>query len=260
MAKLYFVQINQRAKEFLKNSWEKQPNLLIGLCSAIILLLGFSFISLNPEFGVSKEGIEECLDQSNRTRNKFSAQKTYKKCLKNIDKEIAKEKKEKLVAKKKREADQKREDSEIEAQKLFLAQKYQSVVNERKKEFVDAGWDYVSSGKHYWGLAKDKVKIGKSFVILRTYYLPKYEEPLITPENYFYLNEFGRNSYKNSFKKWLIIDCDSRKKVWREKDFTNIDKDPLAALNYIFTIKYWGEPSKEGFMGYDYTNYGCSEN
>ena len=253
------MRIDQRAKDFLKNSWKTQPNLFIGVSSAIILLVGFSLISLNPEFGVSKEGIEECLEQSDRTRNKFTAQKTFKKCLKNIDKKIAKDKKENLEAKKKGEAVQKRKDSEIEAQKLFLAKKYEIVVKERKKEFIDAGWDYVSDGRHYWGLAKDKVKVGKSFVILRTYYLPKYEEPLITPENYLYLNEFKRRSYKNSFKKWLIIDCDTRKRVWREKDFTNIGKDPLAALNYIFTIKYWGEPDKKGFMGYTYTNYACSE-
>ena len=80
------MRINQRAKDFLKNSWEKQPNLFIGCSSIIIILVGFSLISLNPEFGVSKEGIEECLEQSDSTRNKFSAQKTYKKCLKNIDK------------------------------------------------------------------------------------------------------------------------------------------------------------------------------
>jgi len=243
------MRIDQRAKDFLKNSWKTQPNLFIGVSSAIILLVGFSLISLNPEFGVSKEGIEECLEQSDRTRNKFTAQKTFKKCLKNIDKKIAKDKKENLEAKKKGEAVQKRKDSEIEAQKLFLAKKYEIVVKERKKEFIDAGWDYVSDGRHYWGLAKDKVKVGKSFVILRTYYLPKYEEPLITPENYLYLNEFKRRSYKNSFKKWLIIDCDTRKRVWREKDFTNIGKDPLAALNYIFTIKYWGEPDKKRFYG-----------
>ena len=253
------MRINQRAKDFLKNSWKKQPNLFIGCSSIIIFLVGFSLISLNPEFGVSKEGIEECLEQSDSTRNKFSAQKTYKKCLKNIDKRIAKDKEEELKAKKKREADQKRKNLEIEAQKFILAKKYEIVVNARKKEFTDAGWNFVTEGTHYWGLAKDKVKIGKSFAIFRTYYLPKYEEPLITPENYFTFNRFKRYSYKNSPKKWLIIDCDTRKRIYSEEDFTNIENDPLAALNKIFRIKYWNEPSKRGFMAYSYTDYACSE-
>ena len=253
------MRIKQRAKDFLKNSWKTQPNLFIGVSSAIIFLVGFSLISLNPEFGVSKEGIEECLDQSDRTRNKFSAQKIYKKCLRNIDKEIAKEKKEKLEANKKRKEVQKRKDSEIEAQKLFLAKKYEIVVNERKQEFIKAGWDYVTEGKHYWGLAKDKVRLGKSFVIFRTYYLPKYEEPLITPENYFTFNKYKRNSFTNDPEKWLIVDCDSRKRIYSEKDFTNIDNDPLAALNTIFRINYWNKPSEKGFMEYSYTDYACSE-
>ena len=107
----------------------------------------------------------------------------------------------------------------------------------------------------------NKLKVGKSFVIFRTYYLPKYEEPLITPENYFTFRTWDRDNSRNSIKQWFVVDCENRKTAiarYSNPYFIKSEEDPLSALNSILKISSWKKPSKKGVMRYSFTNYACT--
>ena len=247
-------------KDFLQKIWETNPNLVLGTGSVILLIGGFSVSFFNPELGVSEIGIEECLDRSNRADNRFTAEKIYRRCMRNINKEIALDKKNALERKKKREEDKKKRDEEVKAQKLANKKKYKNLVDESLIKFDNSEWDFVSNGKNYYGFAKDKKKIGMYYVVFRQYFLPKYEQPLLTPENYFTFNTWDRN-WRNSITEWFVVDCENRKtSIARGSNryFIKSEEDPLSALNSILKISSWNEPSKKGNMRYDFTNYACT--
>ena len=247
-------------KDFLQKFWKTYPNLVLGTGSVIILIGGFSVSFFNPELGVSEMGIEECLDRSNRADNRFTAEKIYKRCIRNINKELALEKKNALERKKKREEDKKKRDEELKAQKLANKKKYKNLVDKSLILFDNSDWDFVSNGENYYGFAKDKKKIGMYYVVFRQYFLPKYEEPLLTPENYFTFNTWDRN-WRNSIKNWFVVDCKSRKTAIARGSnnyFIKSEEDPLSALNNILKISSWNEPSKKGKMNYTFTNYACT--
>jgi len=254
-------------KDFLKSLWKNQPNLTIGIGSAIILFGGFSIISLNPELGVSDEGIEECLDQSNRKGNRFTAQKTYKRCLKKIDKKIAQEKKDALELKKKRDEKRKKEADKKIAERNAALNKFREVVDKRKEEFIAAGWESVSRGKNYYGLARDIKRVGMSHAVARVYYLKRFEEPYLTPENYFKWGTVKRDLASWDFEndEWFVIDCDTKRhtKSWRiyNEHFLNSESDPEGAAKAIRAISEysWREPYKEDLMGYTFSKRVCNE-
>tara|TARA_A100001035_G_scaffold152785_1_gene120252 strand:+ start:211 stop:1050 length:840 start_codon:yes stop_codon:yes gene_type:complete len=253
-------------KDFLKSLWKNQPNLTIGIGSAIILLGGFSIISLNPELGVSDEGIEECLDQSNRKRNRFTAQKTYKRCLKKIDEKIAQEKKASLEAERKRDEEIKRKKDERIAKRNAALNKFREVVDKRKEEFIAAGWESVSRGKNYYGLARDIKRIGMSHAVARIYFLKRYEEPYLTPENYFKKYAKGKlAAWDFDNDEWFVVECDTKRyaksKAFYNKDFLNSETNPERAAKAIRAISEysWEEPYEKGLMGYAFSKRVCTE-
>ena len=254
-------------KDFFKSLWKNQPNLTIGIGSAIILFGGFSIISLNPELGVSDEGIEECLDQSNRKGNRFTAQKTYKRCLKKIDKKIAQEKKDALERKKKRDEERKRKEEKRIADRNAAINKFREVVDKRKEEFIAAGWESISIGENYYGLAIDIKRIGMSHAVAKIYYLKRFEEPYLTPENYFNRGAKGYSLPAWDFDndQWFVIECDTKRYAKSnssyDKDFTNSETNPERAAKAIRAISdySWREPYKEGKMGYEFSKRVCNE-
>ena len=72
-----------------------------------------------------------------------------------------------------------------EQERLRLIDKYEEVVLKTKKEFIEAGWEELTFNKKYWYLAINKKEISDATTALILYYLPRTEDPLFSPENYF---------------------------------------------------------------------------
>ena len=222
-------------------------------------------VGCSPEFGVSKEGIEECLDRSNETQNEFTAQKTYKRCLQKIDEKIAQDKKASLEAKRKRDEEIKKEAEKRIAERNAALNKFREVVDKRKDEFIAAGWELVVTGKHYYGLARDIKPIGMSHGVARIYYLKRFEEPYLTPENYFQRSIKGYWLPKWDFDndEWFVVECDTKRYAksygLNNKDFINSETNAEKAAKAIRAISSWQEPYDERKIGYEFSKKVCNE-
>ena len=204
-------------------------------------LLFFSFLffiaGCSPEFGVSEEGIEKCINKSmDGGLNTFASKKIYERCLISIDKKIAQDKKERereklraervaLKKKKDREKNKEyfaklkiKEEEKKEQERLRLIDKYKEVVLKTKKEFIDAGWEELSFSNKYWFLVSNKKEISDATTALILYYLPRTKEPLFSPENYFDWRSYGSlqqksTNWSNNPNRWWIFECDKKRYI-----------------------------------------------
>ncbi len=243
-----------------------------------LLVIPFLFLmaGCSPEFGVSEEGIEECLDRSNETQNKFTAQKTYKRCLTKIEKERRERKleQERIALRKKKNK---------EKERPRLVEKYKDVVLKTKKEFIEAGWEEITFSDDYWFLAIDKKEISDATTAMILYYLPRTEEPVFSPKTYFDYRYGptvrGRaTNYKNDPDRWWIFECDNKrfihapekneiKEIYFTKLINNIvyssgtdnDFSIKKALRFLDESKDWRYPIK-GTIGKAIFNYACPNN
>tara|TARA_B100002051_G_scaffold72501_1_gene68820 strand:- start:217 stop:1077 length:861 start_codon:yes stop_codon:yes gene_type:complete len=205
-----------------------------------LLFIPFLFFiaGCSPEFGVSEEGIEKCINKSmDRRLNTFASKKIYERCLISIDKNIAKEKKEnrkreleaeRIALKKAKDREKDKEnyeklriekEKEKEKERLRLLEKYEEVVLKTKKDFVKAGWEELkSSTKNYWFLAINKKEISDATIAMIIYFLPKTEEPVFTPEKYFYSRgklgyslQDKKTNFTNDPTRWWIFECNNKR-------------------------------------------------
>ena len=216
-----------------------------------LLCIPFLFLiaGCSPEFGVSEEGIEKCINKSmDGGLNTFASKKIYERCLISIDKKIAQDKKEerkrkleaeRIALKRKKDREKNREYYEKlriaeeerkeqarlrlverkEKERLILLEKYKDVVLKTKKDFIKAGWEELTFDKNYWYLAINKKEISDSTNALILYFLPRTEEPVFTPTNYFmrrYYSKYGSLKYKktndkNHPRKWWIFECNNKR-------------------------------------------------
>ena len=206
-----------------------------------LLCIPFLFLiaGCSPEFGVSEEGIEKCINKSmDGGLNTFASKKIYERCLISIDKKIAQDKKEerkrkleaeKIALKKKKDREKNKEyyeklriaeEEKKEQDRLRLIEKYEKVVLKTKKDFIEAGWKELTFSERYWVLAINKKEISNATIAMNIYYLPRDEEPVFTPEGYF--NERGsigfslqdkKTNYRNDPKRWWIFECDKKRYI-----------------------------------------------
>ena len=289
-----------------------------------LLCIPFLFLiaGCSPEFGVSEEGIEKCINKSmDGGLNTFASKKIYERCLISIDKKIAQDKKEKrkkkleaeriaLKRKKDREKnreyyeklriaeEERKEQARIrlvekkEKERIRLIEKYKEVVLKTKKEFIEAGWEELSYSNKYWFLVSNKKEISDATTALILYYLPRTEEPLFSPENYFdkrwsYKLQGKSTNFSNNPDRWWIFECDNKRYIHAPKEnklneiyFTKwisrhpivyrsqynvkteiIDNDALLkkALRFLDDSKAWKEPRK-GTLSQKMFNYACPNN
>ena len=278
-----------------------------------LLFLSFLFFiaGCSPEFGVSEEGIEKCINKSmDGGLNTFASKKIYERCLKSIDKKIAQDKKERkkeklraerdaLKKKKDREKNKEyyaklkiQEEEKKEQERLRLIDKYKEVVLKTKKEFIDAGWEELTFSDKYWFLVINKKEISDATTALILYYLPRTEEPLFSPGNYFdkrwsYKLQGKSTNFSNNPDRWWIFECDNKRYIHAPKEnklneiyFTKwisrhpivyrsqynvkteiIDNDALLkkALRFLDDSKAWVEP-KKGTLSQKMFNYACPNN
>ena len=204
-----------------------------------LLFIPFLFFiaGCSPEFGVSEEGIEKCINKSmDRGLNTFASKKIYERCLKSIDKKIAQDKKERKKEKLRAERDalKKKKDKEKnkeyyaklkikeeekkELERLRLIDKYKEVVSKTKKEFIEAGWEELTVSDEHWVLAINKKEISDATTALILYYLPRTKEPVFSPKNYFayrYYNSLQQRStdFSNNPNRWWIFECDNKRYI-----------------------------------------------
>ena len=276
----------------------------------------FFVAGCSPEFGVSEEGIEKCINKSmDGGLNTFASKKIYERCLISIDKKIAKDKKEerkrkleeerialkmkkdreknkkyyamlKIKEEEKKEKERLRLIEEKEKERLRLVEKYKEVVLKTKKDFITAGWEELTVNKNYWVLATKKKEISKATNAMIVYFLPRTEEPLFTPETYFYTRSeysglLGRKTNsKNDPQRWWIFECSNKRFIQApvENKFNEIyfnywisrhpivyssgpDNDLLIgkALRFLDDKKGWSEP-KEKTVGQVMFDYACENN
>ena len=279
----------------------------------------FFVAGCSPEFGVSEEGIEKCINKSmDGGLNTFASKKIYERCLISIDKKIAKDKKEerkrkleeerialkmkkdreknkkyyamlKIKEEEKKEKERLRLIEEKEKERLRLVEKYKEVVLKTKKDFIAAGWEELTVNKNYWVLATKKKEISNATNAMIVYFLPRTEEPLFTPETYFYTrSEYGgysslqsrKTNSKNDPQRWWIFECNKKRFIQApvENKFNEIyfnywisrhpivyssgpDNDLLIgkALRFLDDKKGWSEP-KEKTVGQVMFDYACENN
>ena len=276
----------------------------------LFIPLLFFIAGCSPEFGVSEEGIEKCINKSmDGGLNTFASKKIYERCLITIDKNIAKEKKEnrkreleaeRIALKKAKDREKNKEyyeklriekEKEKEKERLRLIEKYEEVVLKTKKDFIKAGWEELTSNKNYWILAINKKEISDATTAMIIYFLPRTEEPVFTPEKYFYSrSKLGyslqdkKTNYKNDPTRWWIFECNNKRFiqaptqnksneiyfnywisrhpiVYRSQYNVKteiIDNDALIkkALRFLDDRKDWSKP-KGGTVGQIMFDYAC---
>ena len=119
--------------------------------------------------------------------------------------------------------------------------------------------------------------------------LPRTEEPLFTPETYFYTrSEYGgypslqsrKTNSKNDPQRWWIFECNNKRFIQApvENKFNEIyfnywiSRHPIVyssgpdnefligkALRFLDDSKKWSEP-KKGTVGQSIFNYACTDN
>ena len=269
----------------------------------LFIPLLFLIAGCSSEFGVSEEGIEKCINKSmDGGLNTFASKKIYERCLISIDKKIAQEKKEKkreklkaeriaLKEKKDREKNKEyyaklkiKEEEEKEQERLRLIDKYKEVVLKTKKEFIEAGWEELTSDKQHWYLGINKKEISDSTTAMIIYLLPRTEEPVFRPKDYFSYRKYGslpqkKSNYKNNPRRWWIFECDNKRFIHApEKNSFNeiyfnkwISRHPVVyysgpdndlligkALRFLDDSKDWSEPKKDT-VGKIIFNYACAD-
>ena len=268
-----------------------------------LLFIPFLFLiaGCSPEFGVSEEGIEKCINKSmDGGLNTFASKKIYERCLISIDKKIAQDKKEqrkreleaeRIALKEKKDREKNKEyyeklriaeEEKKEKERLRLVEKYEEVVLKTKKDFITAGWEELTSNKKYWYLANRKKTISDSTIAMIIYFLPRTEEPVFAPKDYFAYRKYGslkrkKTDYKNDPSRWWVFDCRNKRFLQAPNEnksneiyfskwisrYQNIDyidenyKDLIGkALRFLDDSKDWSEP-KEDTVGQTIFNYAC---
>ena len=234
--------------------------------------------------------------------NTFASKKIYERCLISIDKKIAQDKKEKkreklkaeriaLKEKKDREKNKEfyeqlriKEEERKEQERLRLIDKYKEVVLKTKKDFVEAGWEELTFDKNFWYLAINKKEISYATNAMIIYFLPRAEEPVFKPENYFdrrssYSLSGKKTDYTNDPNRWWIFECDNKRFIQapsinsKNEIYFNkwISRHPIVyssgpdndlligkALRFLDDSKDWSEPKKDT-VGKIIFNYACAD-
>ena len=223
-----------------------------------LLFITFLFFvaGCSPEFGVSEEGIEKCINKSkDGGLNTFTSKKIYERCLISIDKKIAQEKEEerkrkleeeKIALKRKKDREknkkyyamlkikneEKKEKERLrliekkEKERLRLVEKYKEVVLKTKEDFITAGWKELTFDKNYWYLAIKKKEISDATTAMILFLLPRTEEPVFTPETYFSArSKYGfslqdkKTNDSNDPTKWWIFECNNKRFIQAPKEY-----------------------------------------
>ena len=238
----------------------------MGLMKNFLLLpLFFFIVGCGPEYGVSQKGISICLRRSNEASNKFTAEKIYKRCLKKIDGDIRNQEKlakdrgikywsENSFDKKKLTKEEKKEYKNFLKERKEKVKLYEKEVLKTRAAFISDGWTSIYEDERGFALGRDQRIAYKDFVVMRYYFLRKYEKPKFSPKGYFsdqrqYYPYKDKIDGTNDPKAWVLFNCvtgETQTIYNKDRIFNTKDIDPLKAGNIINNIPRMNPPRTKG--------------